>query len=260
MSKLLEPNDPAPFEVINPEGRSPILFVSDHNGKAVPHGLDNLGVHQWEIERHIGHDIGIDMVARALSAHFDATLVVANYSRLVIDCNRRPRAEGSMPEVSDTTPIPGNRDLSDGARQARIDEIFTPYHQAISQRISVMQDRGVAPLLVALHSFTPTMDSLFRPWEIGILWLDDGRLAVPLMNALRRDPKLSIGDNEPYSGRHPAGYTVDHHAESRGMVNVAVEFRQDLVEDIDGAGHWAEIFAKGLGAAVTEYEKQEVAI
>ena len=41
---LLGPNDVPPFRVRNPNGRSTILFISDHNGVEVPEALGGLGV------------------------------------------------------------------------------------------------------------------------------------------------------------------------------------------------------------------------
>ena len=99
---LLGSKDPAPFSIFNSDGSSNLLFTSDHNGSAIPIKLQNLGVPLNELRRHVAYDIGINAVAHALSARFNATLIVANYSRLVIDCNRHPGAAGSIPSISIT--------------------------------------------------------------------------------------------------------------------------------------------------------------
>jgi predicted N-formylglutamate amidohydrolase len=41
---LLGPTDPPPFELFNPEGAAPILFVCDHAGRAIPAALGRLGL------------------------------------------------------------------------------------------------------------------------------------------------------------------------------------------------------------------------
>ncbi|MEC7442675.1 MAG: N-formylglutamate amidohydrolase, partial [Pseudomonadota bacterium] len=83
---LLNLNDPAAFSQYRLEKNSGLLFTSDHNGDAIPQELGCLGVPKHELRRHVAYDIGINTVAHYLSNRFDAPLIVANYSRLVIDC------------------------------------------------------------------------------------------------------------------------------------------------------------------------------
>ncbi|MAR87966.1 MAG: hypothetical protein CMM17_06680 [Rhodospirillaceae bacterium] len=248
---LLGSKDPAPFSIFNADSSSNLLFTSDHNGSAIPTKLKNLGVPLNELRRHVAYDIGIDAVAHALSARFNATLIVANYSRLVIDCNRHPGSAGSIPSVSDNTVVPGNKNLSDDDIKSREDEIFDAYHSSVGNRISIMRSENKNPILISLHSFTPVIGGQFRPWEIGILFKDDERLSAPLINKLREQKDLNIGDNKPYSGSEPAGYTVDYHVEPLSLPSVAVEFRQDLIEFETGAVRWANIFGDALDHVLT---------
>jgi predicted N-formylglutamate amidohydrolase len=243
---LLGPADPPAFEYVNANGRSPLLFVSDHHGGAVPASLDHLGLPAAWFNEHIGRDIGIDMVGSYLSRRFDAPLVRATYSRLVVDCNRSPSDETAMPEASDGVPIPGNQSLGPDARSARIGQIHQAYHGAIAAQLADMTARGPAPIVVALHSFTPRMDGFERPWEIAILWDKDAELAQAMLAALGTVEGLCVGDNEPYSARSPAGHTIPIHAESAGLAHVSVEIRQDLITDAKGAGRYAEMFGDAL--------------
>jgi predicted N-formylglutamate amidohydrolase len=55
-----------------------------------------------------------------------------------------------------------------------------------------------------------------------------------------------IGDNEPYSGKHLADYTIDHHAEATGLPHVSIEVRQDLINTEAGAERWASILDDAL--------------
>ena len=209
------------------------------------------GLQLNELRRHVSYDIGIDAVAHALSARFNATLIGANYSRLVIDCNRHPGSAGSIPSVSDNTVVPGNKNLSDDDIKSRENEIFDAYHSSVGNRISIMRSENKNPILISLHSFTPVIGGQFRPWEIGILFKDDERLSAPLINKLREQKDLNIGDNKPYSGSEPAGYTVDYHVEPLSLPSVAVEFRQDLIEFGTGAVRWANIFGDALDHVLT---------
>ena len=104
MQQLLGPGDPPPFSVHNEQGRAPLLLLCDHASKAVPKALGDLGISQAELSRHIGWDIGGLDAAIALAKALDAPLVASGYSRLVIDCNRWPGGEGSIPRSATARP------------------------------------------------------------------------------------------------------------------------------------------------------------
>lgn len=253
---LLSPSDPPAVHRINPQGRAPILFLSDHDSNAVPQALNSLGLSSEELERHIGHDIGIARVARRLSARFDAPLITAGYSRLVIDPNRWPKAPASIPEIADGTTVPGNQNLSDEARRDRYDALFRPYHAAIAETLDATIARGAKPLVVALHSFTPALrtDTVERPWPLGFLWGADKRASAVALAAFRqRFPEVNAGANQPYSGSSPEGYTIPVHAEKSGLHNITPEFRQDLIATPEGGDLWADRFAVALEAVLAEY-------
>jgi predicted N-formylglutamate amidohydrolase len=242
----LAPDDPPPYELCRGEGRAPVLITCDHASRRVPHRLRGLGLSQEELSRHIGWDIGAAEVSRGLAQRLDAPAILAAYSRLVVDCNRDPDDATSMPEVSDGVAVPGNRGLPEAARRARHDEIFVPYHAAIADWLDTRLARDVVPAVLSIHSFTPAMAGKARPWHVGILWDADPRIPVPLLAALRADPALVVGDNEPYSAREPPGYTVERHAVARGLPHVAIELRQDLIADAAGADAWAGRLAAAL--------------
>jgi predicted N-formylglutamate amidohydrolase len=186
-------------------------------------------------------------VTRLLAPMLDAPAVLAGYSRLVIDCNRPPDDPSSIPRESDSIAIPGNVALDAAARQARVTMLFEPYHAAIDQQLARIGAGGRAPAVISMHSFTPRMKGFARPWHIGVLWDGEGRIATPLLEALRADLSPAvIGDNQPYSAREPVGYTQRHHAFDRGFPHVAIELRQDLVADDAGAAAWAERLARLL--------------
>src|SRR3546814_16992504 len=100
-----------------------------------------------------------------------------------------------------------------------------------------------------MHSFTPIMHGIARPWEIGVLWNRDPRLSRPLMERLRAEG-LTVGDNEPYSGADGHGYTQHTHGARRGLANVLIEVRQDLIDTPQGAAPWAERLSAVLAAVV----------
>src|SRR5579863_3148995 len=225
MGALLRPGDPPAVEVFNGEGKAPVLATCDHASNRVPLALEKLGLSDGDLKKHIGWDIGAAGVTRLLARKLDAPAILAGYSRLVVDCNRDVADATSMPAASDGVRIPGNETLTETTRRQRIEALFQPYHRAIEQALDRFAERSVHPVVLSIHSFTPVMNGIARPWHMGVLWDKDPRIPVPLLAALRRETGLMVGDNEPYSAREPAGFTVRTHAIGRGLPHVAVEIR-----------------------------------
>jgi predicted N-formylglutamate amidohydrolase len=236
---LLGSSDPAVFTVHNPHGRSPFLLLADHAGQCVPATLENLGLPPHELDRHIGWDIGIAGTTRELARRLDAWAIEQTYSRLLIDCNRPLASPTLIPETSDGTTIPGNLGLSEAQRRQRIDTIHTPYHARIEAELARRRDAGLPTLLVMMHSFTPAMDGVQRPWHAGVLYHRDTRFAQALLRALRDEGDLVVGDNQPYSVNSNSDYAVPVHGEGRGLVHVELEIRQDLIAGAAGQHAWA---------------------
>jgi predicted N-formylglutamate amidohydrolase len=249
---LLGRGDPPPFEIYRPESPSRVLIVCDHASRAFPAALGLLGLTEAASLRHIAWDIGAAALARALSDRLSAPAVLAGYSRLVIDCNRRLEDPSCFVTLSDGDAVPGNVGLTPEAIRARVQACYEPYHKAIAARLHDVNRRGQVPALIAVHSFTPSMGGQARPWHVGVLWDKDGRLPLPLLKRLRAEPGLIVGDNEPYSGRHPSDYTVDRHAESAGLPHVCLEVRQDELADAAGVARWAGILGGALGAILAD--------
>ena len=249
---LLGPDDPPAFTVHRELGGSPFVLIADHAGQEIPACLGDLGLSQTELDRHIGWDIGIAGVAQKLSEKLDAFAILQTYSRLVIDCNRPLQAPGSIVAVSDGTRVPGNEELDDEARAARALEIFVPYHARITRELDRRSGQPVAPVLVSLHSFTPTFAGFARPWHAGVLYHRDTRLAHALLAALRAEPGLVIGDNEPYAVSDATDFAIPVHGEQRGLLHVELEIRQDLIADARGQEEWAQRLARILPALLPD--------
>ena len=249
---LLAPNEPSPVELSNEGAGAPVVLVCDHASARIPDALGTLGLDEGDLARHIAIDIGAAALTRILARSFDASAVLAGYSRLVVDCNREPEDHTSIREISEGVIIPGNRRLAPGDRDARIREIFEPYHAAVAARIAAVEAQGEVPLLVAVHSFTPRFRGVVRPWHVGILSGRDRRIAERLIAALSADGSLVVGDNQPYSGLHFAGYTMDTHATRRGLPSIMIEVRQDVIADDEGVARWAGILERALTPILAE--------
>jgi predicted N-formylglutamate amidohydrolase len=242
---LLHPDDPPPVECLNEQGSAPLLLSCDHASAAIPRALNELGLPP-DVKAHIRWDLGAAAVTRRLAAALDAPAFLSGYSRLVVDCNRDPDDVTSIAATSDGVAVPGNQALSPEARIVRLESCFAPYHMAIAARLDAFEATGVVPAFLSVHSFTPVMGGFARPWHVGVLWDKDPRIALPLLAAFRADPSLTVGDNQPYSAREPAGFTVRYHAIARGLPHVAIELRQDLVAEEKGAAAWAGRLADAL--------------
>jgi predicted N-formylglutamate amidohydrolase len=239
MTALLDPDEPAPVLVERAESRSPFVFVADHAGRRLPRRLGDLGLSMADLERHIAYDIGILPVARALAEAFDAPFVAQTYSRLVIDCNRPTHVAQSIPEISELTEIPGNLNLSQAARQARIEALFRPYHGTIETLLEARAETGLRTVLVAMHSFTPVFKGTPRSWVIGLLYNRDARFARLLLELLNQDSAPYVGDQLPYVVHDDTDYTLPVHGERRGLPHVGIEIRQDLIAEAQGQAAWA---------------------
>jgi predicted N-formylglutamate amidohydrolase len=263
-TQLLRGDDVAPVHEVNVEGRSPFLLTSDHYGRLLPEQLGNLGLTAEELTQHIAWDVGIAGVVERLAVALDAHLIAQRYSRLVIDCNRPPGAAGSIPVISEATVIPGNDGISADERDARRREIFDPYHHCISAAIDRRMHAHHPTVLVALHSFTPVYAGATRPWHIGALYRQERRqekqqeqerrrdkrhdaiLPRLLLQHLRAEGDLVVGDNKPYAVSDATDYTIPVHGEARGLINTGIEIRQDLIADQSGQQQWAKRLARIL--------------
>lgn len=245
---LLDRLDPAPASVFNPRGGSPLLLIADHAGNRVPRRLGDLGLAAADRRRHIAWDLGVAGLARALARQLDACCIAQRYSRLVIDCNRHPGHAEAIVESSDGTRIPGNAGLADAQRLARLEAIHRPYHRRIETELQRRLARGQRTCLVLLHSFTPVLDGVQRPWEVGVLYNQDYRMAASLLRSLRREAGLVVGDNQPYSGQDGSDFALRHHGEARGLPVVELEIRQDLIATLAARQTWA----RRLGSCLEE--------
>jgi predicted N-formylglutamate amidohydrolase len=266
----------APFTSIPPAPgtQSPLLFLCDHASNKVPSAYGDLGLPQALFQTHIAYDIGAAEVTFALAEAYGAAALLGGVSRLLIDLNRGPEDPTLVMKLSDGSIIPGNRHADEAEVSKRLREFHAPYHAAIRTEITrieslprarhsvrvgevaVAASRGCegrrGPILISIHSFTPAWKNVPRPWEVGVLYGSDERLAVPLMKHLAA-AGFTVGDNEPYAGALD-GDTLDTHGTRTGHPNVLIEIRQDFLTDADKARAMAARLKPVLDAALMEWE------
>ena len=237
------------IRVENAQAQGPFVLLCDHASNRIPPEFGDLGLDEAARLAHIAWDPGALGVSRHLSAQLDAPLVWPDVSRLVIDCNRDPGARDLVPEVSETTRVPGNRDLDEAARAARLALSHVPFHAAIEELMARREAAGLKSIVVSIHTFTPVYKGVPRRWPVGILSNADRRVAEAMLADLADQGIPDLGDNEPYAPLDGVYYTLDRHAESRGLPCAMVEIRNDEVVDEAGERLWAERLARAMEAA-----------
>ncbi|GBQ69327.1 putative N-formylglutamate amidohydrolase [Ameyamaea chiangmaiensis NBRC 103196] len=247
---LLAPDEPSPVLTRSGAAQSRFLLTVDHAGHRIPRSLRQLGLTEERLTRHIGWDIGILGVSQAMADRLHAPLIAQCYSRLVIDCNRKPGMPTSIPEISEDDVIPGNLGLEAADRALRERTFLAPYHQAIGRALDTHAHTD--PILLAMHSFTPCYRNDVRPMAAAVMWGRDDRFGRLVAEELRRlRPDDLIAENVPYAVDMTQDYTVPVHAEGRGIPYLAVEIRQDLISDAHGIAVWADVMADAVQAAAT---------
>lgn len=236
--------------VENAEGAGPFVFVCDHASNFFPPPYDtSLGITDADKIAHIAWDPGALGVAWGLAKSLDAPLVHTTVSRLIIDCNREENRADLIPCLSETTQIAGNQNLAADEKNFRLDLAHRPFHDAIDKVISQRLESGLPTAVVSIHSFTPVYKGVSRPWEIGLIYDNDRRLADPVLAALKGRGDLTVGDNEPYAPSDGVYYTIRRHGEDRELPCLMIEIRNDEVNTPEEEARWSALLAPVLRAA-----------
>lgn len=222
--RILSPEDGPPAQVINGRGRASVCLVCEHASANIPATLGTLGLAKADRYSHAVWDIGAEALARELSARINAPLVIARVSRLVYDLNRPPQAPDAMPDQSGEIQVPGNRALTDAEKAARTAEVYDAFHATLSQ---VLDRFDAPPAFVTVHSFSPVWNGTPRSTQLGLLHDADAGLATRMFKLA--DTALVTHLNEPYSARDGVTHTLKRHAIARGLENVMIEVRNDLL-------------------------------
>jgi predicted N-formylglutamate amidohydrolase len=235
-----------PVELIEGEVEGGLLLIADHAMRHLPERYGTLGLHASEFDRHIAYDIGVEPLTRELASRLRCPAIMARFSRLLIDPNRGEDDPTLVRQLYDGAVITGNYPLTAQELHYRVGAFYRPFRQAVGDAVAgLWKAADKPPLVIALHSFTPSMGGKARPWHAGILWDADPRAAKPLISMLETEPDLIVGDNEPYDGALH-GDTLHEICTSQGICNLLIEVRQDLINTPNGVEQWAERLAPML--------------
>jgi predicted N-formylglutamate amidohydrolase len=237
-----------PFHYVDRSSANDLVVLCDHAANTIPPIVPNgnLGLSAEDMARHIAYDVGAAGVSLALGRHLNASVLMSNFSRLVIDPNRGEDDPTLVMRLYDGSIIPANRHLTPEEKELRLNTCYRPYHHKIALELAAREH----PILISIHSFARQLRGREkRPWHIGVLYSDDARMARPFINTVLQDKDICLGDNQPYSGNLP-GDCLDRHAVQDGLYHVLIELRNDLIEAQEQQEFWAEKLAHYLQDAI----------
>ena len=245
VTSLVEPLVTDSYEVISGRRDAGLLLLCDHAKNAIPSDYGTLGLAAEQLQRHIAYDIGAEAVTRQVAQLLGAPAISTRFSRLLIDPNRGLDDPTLIMRISDGAVVPGNRHLDAAERERRVRQYYEPYHQRIDSLIEQCVAAGVPPVLLSVHSFTDNWKGVPRPWHAAVLWDRDYRFSVPLLEALRAEDGIVVGENEPYDGKL-AGDSMWQHGTRRGLAHTILEVRQDLIASPEGQRAWGARIAAAV--------------
>ncbi|WP_102960531.1 N-formylglutamate amidohydrolase [Mangrovicella endophytica] len=236
----------SPVEVLNENGACDVVLVCEHAGNRLPPRYGSLGLPAADLSRHIAYDIGAGALTRALSRRLNAPAFFGTLSRLLVDLNRPFGVPSSMPLLSEATEVPGNRDLAPEERERRRRLVFEPFHERLARFLDARDAAGRKTRLVAIHSFTPVFLGKTRPWHAGVLFEPPETFGRAVLTALRSEPGLIVGENEPYRIDRTEDYAIPVHGTDRGYPAVLIEVRNDLLASSGEIERWAHRLAPAV--------------
>lgn len=238
LERLLSEVDPV--IVKNDDGSSPVLMICEHAGRLLPKSCGLLGISEAAMASHIAWDIGAASLSQILADRLDATLVMQAYSRLYFDCNRSLEAPDAIVKENDGITLPENLNLSAEQRSERCDLVYKPFSQSISEIIDSRTHIGKSTVIVTIHSFTPVYRNQIRDLELGIIHDDCPDLAGIILRMANKDKSYRTAMNQPYSAADRVTHTLITHGINRGLPNVMLEVRNDLIDNPKGLEIWAD--------------------
>ena len=239
---------------LNAGGSSSVVLVCEHASYHIPEQFDSLGLTQHDRKSHAAWDPGAMATAELLSARLDARLIAGAVSRLVYDCNRPPDAPDAMPARSEIIDIPGNADLSQSDRDARVARFYAPFQSALAAAIAQTND----PVIVTIHSFTPVYYGAQRTVEIGVLHDSDTRLADAMLSVVRSHTQADVQRNQPYGPENGVTHTLQEHGVKRGHPNVMLEIRNDLIATAEQQDAMANVLCGWIADAFAQLHRSGV--
>ena len=229
-----------------------VILICEH--------ASNHAVAPWEISdtdllaSHAASDPGALGLAQALgpllaARHGGAELVHAPLSRLIYDLNRSPDRPDACPASSEMHHIALNDALGAAERLARMERLYLPFHNLVRARIARALALGRRPVVLTVHSFSPTWHGLPRKVEFGVIHDDLPALALRIV-ADSAGLGLKTELNAPYSAADHVTHTLRLHALPYGLDNAMLELRNDLISTPQAQAALAQRLSPVLSHAI----------
>jgi len=221
-------------------GTVPLLVSVPHDGRAVPvsmrQRMTEAALALPDTDWHVGE-------LYAFVRDIGASMIVAQYSRYVVDLNRSADDEvlypgrvatGLCPEYTftgDAIYLAGGVD--DVEKRERVDAFWRPYHDALAAEIDRLRSLHAAVLLWDAHSIASNVPRLFDG-ELPVLNVgtnDGSSCAVAVAQAAR---EVCAGSDYSWvvDGRFKGGYITRHYGQPERSVHaVQLELAQRAYMD-----------------------------
>ncbi len=206
-----------------------LLVVScEHGGNHVPRAYEHLFAGaEALLTTHRASDLGALKVARRFADAFDAPLIAATTTRLLVDLNRSLHHRRVFSEFTDA--------LSPAERETLVRTHYLPHRQSVAAAIRRGLDRGQRVAHLAVHSFTPELHGRVRRADVGLLYDPDRelerRLCLGWQRALRElHPALQVRRNYPYRGTSDGLAThLRRELDHLGYAGIELELNQAML-------------------------------
>ena len=228
-------------EVVDGEPDAPVVVTCEHASERMPEPWSWPRGDLWLVGTHWAYDLGAADLARSVAGALGAPVVLSRFSRLLADPNRPEDSPELFRDVAEGRPIKLNTALGDAERAGRLDRLYRPYHAAVDRVVAACS----APLVLAVHSFTPVYEERIRELEVGVLFDHEEELAMHVRDALDA-AGFAVQLNEPYSGKGGMMYSADRHAARYGRQALEIELRQDLACEEAARGQVAAALVRCL--------------
>jgi predicted N-formylglutamate amidohydrolase len=204
------------------DGRAGALFTCEHASERLPEPWRWTPDDEWIRGTHWAYDLGAAELARELARELDAVAVLSRFSRLLADPNRPEHSPDLCRASAEGRAIRLNAAIDSTERERRLTP-WRAYHDAVDLAVA----GSTAPIVFAVHTFTPVYEGAPREVEVGVLFDEETALADRLHSAVAA-AGFRVAMNEPYSGKLGLMYAVDRHARRHGRRPIELELRQDL--------------------------------
>jgi N-formylglutamate amidohydrolase len=209
------------------QGSSPLLVSIPHDGVHLPPSvrvrMTEAGAALPDTDWHVAE-------LYAFARELGASMLVANYSRYLVDLNRPATDEALYPGQLATGLCPlqtfageaiyKSGGVDNGEVADRIDGYWAPYHEKIDETLQSIRDTYGYALLWDAHSIASVVPRLFDG-ELPVLNIgtDDGRSCAPTIERSVADVAAASPYTNIVNGRFQGGYITRHYGDPANSVH-----------------------------------------